>query len=139
MLASAGRRAGAFGGQQFRRLQAPQLRRERLLAVDLEHLEAPAGEVERTDAETRTRFATATSRLSRAASSSDSSVSVPGVTMRVTLRSTGPLLVAGSPICSQIATETPAHQPREVALDRVVGHAGHRDRHARPRRRGWSA
>ena len=36
------------------------------------------------------------------------SVSVPGVTTRTTLRSTGPLLVAGSPICSQIATLSPS-------------------------------
>jgi len=42
------------------------------------------------------------------ASSSDSSVSVPGVTTRTTLRSTGPLLAAGSPICSQIATDSPS-------------------------------
>ena len=39
---------------------------------------------------------------------SSASVSVPGVTMRCTLRSTGPLLVAGSPICSQIATDSPS-------------------------------
>ena len=36
-----------------------------------------------------------------------SSVKVPGETMRTILRSTGPLLVAGSPICSQIATDSP--------------------------------
>ena len=36
------------------------------------------------------------------------SVSVPGVTMRTTLRSTGPLLVEGSPICSQTATDSPS-------------------------------
>jgi hypothetical protein len=36
------------------------------------------------------------------------SVTVPGVTTRSTLRSTGPLLVAGSPICSQIATDSPS-------------------------------
>ena len=36
------------------------------------------------------------------------SVRVPGVTTRTTLRSTGPLLVAGSPICSQIATDSPS-------------------------------
>ena len=41
-------------------------------------------------------------------SSSSASVSVPGVTMRVTWRSTGPLAVAGSPICSQIATDSPS-------------------------------
>ncbi len=34
-------------------------------------------------------------------------MTVPGVTTRVTRRSTGPLLVAGSPICSQIATDSP--------------------------------
>ena len=35
------------------------------------------------------------------------SVRVPGVTIRTTLRSTGPLLVAGSPICSHTATDSP--------------------------------
>ena len=49
----------------------------------------------------------ATSRLSRLASSRLASVTVPGVITRSTLRSTGPLLVAGSPICSQIATDSP--------------------------------
>ena len=48
------------------------------------------------------------STLSRSAGSSPSSVSVPGVTMRVTRRSTGPRrLAAGSPICSQMATVRP--------------------------------
>ncbi len=50
---------------------------------------------------------TASNQLSRFSSSSAESVSVPGVTIRTTLRSTGPLLVAGSPICSQIATDSP--------------------------------
>ena len=49
----------------------------------------------------------ATSRLSRRASSRCSSVSVPGVTIRVTRRSTGPRVAAGSPICSQIAADSP--------------------------------
>ena len=49
----------------------------------------------------------AATRLSRLSDSSASSVRVPGVTIRVTLRSTGPLLVAGSPICSQMATDSP--------------------------------
>ena len=35
-------------------------------------------------------------------------VTVPGVTTRVTWRSTGPFDVAGSPICSQIATDSPS-------------------------------
>jgi CCR4-NOT transcriptional regulation complex NOT5 subunit len=39
--------------------------------------------------------------------SSSLSVNVPGVTTRTTLRSTGPLLVATSPTCSQIATDSP--------------------------------
>ena len=36
------------------------------------------------------------------------SVSVPGVTTRTTLRSTGPLAVATSPTCSQMATDLPS-------------------------------
>ena len=39
---------------------------------------------------------------------SEESLTVPGVTIRITLRSTGPLLVAGSPICSQMATDSPS-------------------------------
>jgi len=39
-------------------------------------------------------------------------VRVPGVTMRVTARSTGPLEVAGSPICSQITTDSPSFTSR---------------------------
>ena len=35
------------------------------------------------------------------------SVTVPGVITRTTRRSTGPLEVAGSPICSAIATDSP--------------------------------
>ena len=46
--------------------------------------------------------------LSALSSSSAESVSVPGVTMRVTCRSTGPLASAGSPICSQMATDSPS-------------------------------
>ena len=90
------------------------------------------GQVEPRDARPRAVACSATSRQSRLPSSSPASASVPGVTMRVTLRSTGPLLVAGSPICSQIATDSPeAHQLREILLDRVIGHAGHRNRRAR--------
>ena len=51
--------------------------------------------------------ATASSTFSRRSSSRAASVSVPGVTMRVTCRSTGPLASAGSPICSQMATDSP--------------------------------
>ncbi len=51
---------------------------------------------------------TAARRLSREADSNAESVMVPGVTIRVTLRSTGPLEVAGSPTCSQIAADSPA-------------------------------
>ena len=51
--------------------------------------------------------------------------------MRMTLRSTGPLAVAGSPICSQIATDSPSFTSlRQILLDRVEGHAGHLDRRA---------
>lgn len=37
----------------------------------------------------------------------DTTFDYPGVTTRATRRSTGPLLMAGSPICSQMATATP--------------------------------
>ena len=40
--------------------------------------------------------------------SSSLSVSVPGVTTRTTLRSTGPLAAPTSPTCSQIATDSPS-------------------------------
>ncbi len=50
----------------------------------------------------------ASSQMSCLSSISAASVSVPGVTMRATARSTGPLLVAGSPICSQITADSPA-------------------------------
>ncbi len=78
----------------------------------------------------------ASSRLSRFSSSKAESVTVPGVTIRTTLRSTGPLLVAGSPICSQMATGfAHLHQSREVLLGRVIRHARHLDRLIRWRHR----
>ncbi len=52
--------------------------------------------------------ATAISSVSRRSCSKASSVTVPGVTMRTTLRSTRPLASAGSPICSQMATDSPS-------------------------------
>ena len=51
---------------------------------------------------------TASSGRSAFSGSRSASVRVPGVTTRITLRSTGPLLVAGSPICSQIAHDSPS-------------------------------
>ena len=53
----------------------------------------------------------ASGRSSRSGSSC-ASVSVPGVMVRITFRSTGPLLVAGSPICSQMATDWPSATSR---------------------------
>ena len=55
---------------------------------------------------------TAISSDSRSRSSSASSVTVPGVTIRVTSRWTGPRVVAGSPICSQIAAPSPRRMRR---------------------------
>ena len=46
-------------------------------------------------------------KLFRPSSSMDESITVPGVTMRMMSRSTSPLAVAGSSICSQIATLYP--------------------------------
>jgi DNA mismatch repair protein MutS len=56
----------------------------------------------------RARREIASSSVSRRSSSRASSVTVPGVTTRTTLRSTRPLDVAGSPTCSQIATDSPS-------------------------------
>jgi hypothetical protein len=50
---------------------------------------------------------TAHSSVSTRSSSSSVSVTVPGVTTRTTLRSTGPLAVATSPTCSAMATASP--------------------------------
>ena len=47
------------------------------------------------------------STFSTFSSSSSGSVSVPGVTMRVIARSTGPFAVATSPTCSAMATDSP--------------------------------
>jgi hypothetical protein len=41
------------------------------------------------------------------------SVIVPGVTMRTTLRSTGPFVAPTSPTCSQIATDSPSLTSRD--------------------------
>ncbi|MNT40765.1 hypothetical protein D3C72_1770980 [compost metagenome] len=51
---------------------------------------------------------TASSSESLLSLSSSESVSVPGVTTRTTLRSTGPLLAPTSPTCSQMATDSPS-------------------------------
>jgi hypothetical protein len=51
---------------------------------------------------------TASSSASLRSASRSLSVRVPGVTMRTTLRSTGPLLAPTSPTCSQIATDSPS-------------------------------
>ena len=75
---------------------------------------------------------TAASRQSRFGSSRLASVSVPGVTMRATLRSTGPLLVAGSPTCSTITALSPSFINRaRCGSIEWIRHAGHRDRRAR--------
>ena len=55
----------------------------------------------------RLPWCTASSSDSLLSDSSSLSVSVPGVTTRTTLRSTGPLAVATSPTCSAIATDSP--------------------------------
>ena len=50
----------------------------------------------------------ASSSESLLSASSSVSVTVPGVTTRITLRSTGPLEAPTSPTCSQMATATPS-------------------------------
>ena len=60
----------------------------------------------------RSLWCTANTKLSDLSLSRALSVKVPGVTTRTTLRSTGPLLVATSPTCSQIATDSPSLSKR---------------------------
>ncbi len=55
----------------------------------------------------RAPWCTASSMDSLLSGSSSLSVSVPGVTTRTTLRSTGPLPAPTSPTCSAIATDSP--------------------------------
>jgi hypothetical protein len=52
--------------------------------------------------------ASASSVVSLRSASNSLSVTVPGVTTRVTRRSTGPLAVATSPTCSAMATDSPS-------------------------------
>lgn len=62
-----------------------------------------------------------------------------GVTIRTTLRSTGPLLVAGSPICSQMATDSPSCTSLAgSSLPRGAARRPSGSVHP-PRRRAWSA
>ena len=71
----------------------------------------------------------ASSSVSALSASSSVSVTVPGVTTRTTLRSTGPLAVATSPTCSADRHRlAQLDQPRQVALDRMHRHAGHHHR-----------
>ena len=122
------------GEQHFGRREARQFRSERFGLADFAEQEAAAGEIDPGQAEARVPpggAAMPSSRLSRRSSSSASSVTVPGVTTRTTLRSTRPLASAGSPICSQIATDSPSRTSfAEIAFDRVIRHAGHRNRRA---------
>jgi len=55
---------------------------------------------------------TASSGRSSRSGNSAASVTVPGVTMRTIRRSTRLLACAGSPICSQIATDSPSLSSR---------------------------
>ncbi len=59
-------------------------------------------------------------KLSRRSSSSASSVTVPGVTMRTTSRSIGPLVLPGSPRCSHIATDSPLRTSLARYVSRVT-------------------
>jgi hypothetical protein len=68
------------------------------------------------------RRSVAASSRRRRSSSSAASVSVPGVTMRTTLRSTGPF--AGGRVADLLADRhrlAELHQLGEVGLDRVKG------------------
>ena len=53
-------------------------------------------------------------KLFRPSSSMAEEITVPGVTTRITSRSTRPFAVAGSSICSQMATLYPLAMSREI-------------------------
>jgi hypothetical protein len=91
-----------FGGSK-----AFDFRVERRLAVQLHDREAAGRQIQPRQAELSIGAVDAGQRLSRRSSSSASSVTVPGVTMRTTSRSIGPLVLPGSPRCSQMATLCP--------------------------------
>ena len=55
---------------------------------------------------------TAANKFSRRSSSNAASVTVPGVKIRTTARSTGPRVLPTSPTCSQIATDSPLRSRR---------------------------
>ena len=106
-----------FGHQQLGGLEPLEFGFERRVAVGFEHRETAGGQIQPGEAEDARRPCparrdTAANKVSRRCSSSASSVTVPGVTTRTTWRSTGPLDFAGSPICSQIATDSPLRTSR---------------------------
>jgi hypothetical protein len=77
----------------------------------------------------RVPLATASSKASLRSASRSLSVSVPGVTMRTTLRSTGPLAAPTSPdLLADRDRFAELDELGEVAFDRVHGHAAHRNR-----------
>ena len=124
----AGRRSASVGEQDLGRLQALQFGGE-LGGRGLEHAEVARGEVDPGQPQVGLRWCSASSRLSRFSSSSAESVSVPGVTMRITLRSTGPF--GGGGVADLFADGdrfAQLHQPREVLLGGVIRHARHLDR-----------
>ena len=102
----------AIRHQQLRGTQPFELSSRAPRACDLHDAEAAGGQVEPRQAEAAAAPQTLASTLSRRSSSSASSVTVPGVTMRTTSRSMGPLFLPGSPRCSQIATDSPLRTSR---------------------------
>jgi len=101
-----------LGDEQFRGPQALELRRERLESSGLERVEASARELEPGEPEAVTR--TGERREQRVAARLEQRVvgDRAGRHHRTTCRSTGPLDFAGSPICSQIATDSPLRTAR---------------------------
>ncbi len=98
-------------------------------SCELREAEAPAGEVEPREARCSGVNVTAASSRVSLSSSSAASVTVPGVTTRTTSRATGPF--ARRRVADLLADRdrlAEPHEPREIGLGRVHGHAGHRDR-----------
>ena len=96
------------GDQQLYRVQALELGQQVFPAFDLLHAEVAAGDVQNRQAKQAFIAEQGGNQVVAAFVEQGLVTHRAGVMMRTTWRSTGPLLVAGSPICSQITTDSPS-------------------------------
>ena len=96
------------GDQQFHRVDAFEFGQEVFPAFDLLHGEVAAGDIQHGQAEQTLVPEQRGDQVVAALVEQRFVADRAGVIIRTTWRSTGPLLVAGSPICSQITTDSPS-------------------------------